>query len=212
MSRRSAMKRHAIPVLVVLVSLLGIKASAQNDNKKNEISDCTTIAQPGSYVVTNNITATSSNVIAIPGLNPACIVITADFVTLDLDGFAITGSNLSTSLIHGVSTDFVNHFGIYVHSGTVTNFSGFGVALFGNGHTVEHIRAVKNLDGIIVHGLGASPNGSRIVGNIAIANSSIGINVGCPSVVLENAAAGNGTDINLFSGVGCNLQENVPTP
>jgi hypothetical protein len=149
------------------------------------ISNCTTITRPGSYTSINNITATTSNV-----NGGACILIQADFVTFNLAGFAITGSNLPF-FIQGIATSG-NHNGIYVHSGTIANFSDVGVNLSGDGLTVEGIRAVNNSGGGISASNPGGKNGHWIVGNTAISNGDFGINVFCPAVVLENVAAGNG--------------------
>ena len=181
------------------------------------VSNCTIISQPGSYTVINNITATPSNVKPLPGTSGAyaCILITADFVTLNLNGFSITGSNLGSTPASGISTDVVEHTGIYVHSGTVANFSqAWGIELLGNGHTVEHIRAVMNGSGIAAFSLlGASGvNGHRIVSNTAVSNVGGGILVYCPAVVLENAVAGNGPfQIEIAGGCLSGVQ-NSPAP
>jgi hypothetical protein len=45
------------------------------------IRECQTIDQPGSYVLERNLTATGD-----------CLVITANFVTVNLAGFALTGT------------------------------------------------------------------------------------------------------------------------
>ncbi len=73
-----------------------------------------TISNPGCYVLTSNLTGVSGQ----PG-----IVIDADHVTLDLNGFALIG-------VAG-STDGVKMLGIHenieVRSGTVTDWGGGGV-------------------------------------------------------------------------------------
>jgi hypothetical protein len=216
-----AIARQTATCVVLFVLLLAGTAYAKHETPNPFlISDCTTITQPGSYVLTNNIVATPSSIITVtpPGFvsTTACIVITADFVTLDLAGFVITGSELGASCADGIATtEDVDHYGIYVHSGTVANFScassGVGVFLYGNGHTVEHIRALKNHDGIIVLSFTASHfAGHRIVGNTAISNPSTGIFVECPAVVLENTAAGNGSQIQENGA--CTSLENSPLP
>jgi hypothetical protein len=47
-----------------------------------------TISQPGSYRLSGNLT--------VPDSNTTAIQITADFVTLDLNGFSIIGPNVCT--------------------------------------------------------------------------------------------------------------------
>ena len=177
------------------------------------VSNCRIITQRGSYVVINNINATASNAVPIPGGGSACILITTDFVTLNLAGFAITGSNVSS----GIATDSVDRSGIHVHSGTVANFSDIGVNLHGNGHTIEQIRAVNNLGGgISVFGSITAKQGHRVLGNTAISNGDFGINVACPAVVLGNVAAGNGAgsapEQIVVGFTACTRQENSPSP
>src|SRR5690348_13376939 len=48
-----------------------------------------TISQPGSYRLTSNLT--------VPDLNTTGIQITADFVTIDMNGFSIIGPGVCTS-------------------------------------------------------------------------------------------------------------------
>lgn len=210
------MKRAAHSTVICVALLVGLFGGTMHAT--TAISSCFKITHPGSYVLTGNITATASNVICcgISGL-PACILIAADFVTLNLNGFAVTNSTAPSA--HGISTDknlttgnAVDHYGIYVYSGTVANFPGVGVYLFGAGHTVEHIRAVRNgEEGIWVRSFSDPTMAHRIVGNTAISNGGGGIFVACPAVVLENVAAGNpaGADILEF-GSGCTNAENNP--
>lgn len=200
----------------ICVAVFGL-VIAGTAHAQTKINDCTTITEPGSYVVTKNIRATSTNLIPPPVGNelPSCILIAADFVTLDLAGFTIDGSNLTT-FANGINAPAINgpsHKGIVVHSGTVANFPGTGVHLFGNGHTVHDIRAFNNsFVGIAVGGGVFEPNGHRIIGNTAISNGQEGIVVLCPAVVLENVASGNGSlDISAISGCLTGVQ-NSPAP
>lgn len=192
---------HLTAIAGSFVLLLLIAGTSQSFALPTAISNCTVITQPGSYFLINNITAIQNNVKLLGPNDPfaaACILITADFVTLDLAGFVITATNLNPNVrTEGVSTDFngsalTDHFGIYVHSGTIANFSGAAVNLHGHGLTVEHIRAVKNSDGIVLNSVNGPPNGYLIVDNTLVANSSVGISVECPGVLMGNVAAGNG--------------------
>jgi len=154
----------AIHSTAICVGLFVVLIPATSQAFVTPISNCTTISQPGSYVVTNNINATPSNLNYLPISGQAgCIVITASFVTLNLGGFAIDGSGLgstSASGIIGVGN------GMYVQSGTVAKFADKGVSLNGYGNTVEHIRAFSNgADGIFLQ-----RPGGRIVGNTAVFN------------------------------------------
>ena len=65
------------------IILAPVGASARADGREEgpfEIEKCQTIDKPGSYKLVNNLVATND-----------CLVITADFVTIDLAGFTISG-------------------------------------------------------------------------------------------------------------------------
>src|SRR5438105_13636463 len=131
------MKRQQsiLALLFVMIVPLGI-AWAKDKQAGNVVTGCTTITQPGSYVLGNNISATSTSL-----NNSICILIAADFVTLDLAGFTIDGNGLNAN---GIASDFFSNQrkGIDVRSGVVTNFGVDGIFLDGTGHRVEHMQAV----------------------------------------------------------------------
>jgi hypothetical protein len=174
---------------------------------QTKINSCGTITESGPYVLSKDITASATDLItAGPGF--VCIVIAADFVTLDLAGYTISGPGVGSVSTFGIAND-ISRQGTVVRSGTVTNFGTFGIFLQGSGMTVEHIRAMNNgSTGIAVEG----GRGHRIVGNILVGNLVFGIVVTCPAVVLENVASGNGFDTIQASGAGCTLAENSPAP
>ncbi len=96
------------------------------------------------------------------------IIIGADNITLDLNGFTVFGTSAPNE---GAGILLVGRTGVTIRNGTVTLFDA-GVAIVGgSGNTVTRIRAVDNFgtrasdfgDGI---GLYASSN-NRIVGNVA---------------------------------------------
>jgi hypothetical protein len=60
---------------IVLTPLVGAKAQDSREEGPAKIQKCQTINKPGSYKLVRNITATRN-----------CLVITADFVTIDLAG------------------------------------------------------------------------------------------------------------------------------
>ena len=78
---------HAPAIVGVLVSIVAFSAGpAWGDQSSrpalgNRISKCGTISKPGSYVLTRNLTA-----------NGDCLVVAANFVTIDLGGWVITGN------------------------------------------------------------------------------------------------------------------------
>lgn len=198
--------------LTLVLFLLGLAPGIAKAQTK--IGGCTTISAPGPYVLTKNITASISDLTVVgPSNNPysTCIVVAADFVTLDLAGYTIAGPGVAPPAPnYGITGDVV-HQGIEVRSGAVTNFSGAGIWLVGSGNTVEHVRAIGNLgSGMVIQG--GTVTGNRVVGNTANSNGGFGISVACPAVVLENVATGNsGGDI-ISSGSGCTMAENSPAP
>jgi hypothetical protein len=88
------------------------------------IKECQTISQPGSYVLEHNLTSTGGD----------CLVITADFVTIDLAGFTITGGGRAAIAAPQGGN------GIAVRNGSINHF-GSGVDLSSaRGSLVEGLR------------------------------------------------------------------------
>src|SRR5438067_296876 len=75
-----------------------------------KITTCGAIAAPGSYVLDNNLNAAGD-----------CLLVSADFVTIDLNGFVIIGSAPSGIGIRGGPG--ARH-DIVIHDGTIENFVG----------------------------------------------------------------------------------------
>jgi hypothetical protein len=189
-----------IGALAILSLALVLSATnAYADWNIKTIGSCQTIREPWSYAVDKTIVATLDNLQPVPGAPRAlaCIVIDADFVTLNLQGYTIFGPG------SGLGVAAVGKVGIKVHSGSITNF-GEGVHLSGRGHTVEHINAANNNTGINVGPSG----GNRVIGNMANDNG-VGIQVVCPSVVLGNMATGNLVDM-AVDPVTCTRSHNSP--
>ena len=116
-------------------------ASAAGAREPTPIKTCQTISQPGSYELANNLTSNGNN----------CLVITADFVTIDLAGFSITDTrpevpNPTTAIAAGDNTR-----GIAVRNGSISSF-GSGVDLAGDGSLVEGLRVICGIGG---SGIGA---------------------------------------------------------
>lgn len=157
-----------------------------------------TLSVPGSYRLSGNLTAPA---------NTDGIVIAADFVTLDLNGFTLTGSGSGTGIFNGG----IGRLGTVIRNGSVTRFfQGIDISLQAEETTssseVEHVRAFKNTgtgiavgEHAIVHDtitfenpLGLSVGNNAVVtGNLALRNGNIGIAAGPNSLVSGNAAANN---------------------
>ncbi len=147
---------------------------AKLDSGPTRISACTTITSSGAYVVTQNLTTAGT-----------CLVVQADFVTLDLGGFTLTGGGtLGTS---GITDNVLARQGIVVRNGTVTNFADGIFLSQSGGSVVERVRAIGNAGNGIFIGAG-----STVTGNTASGNGGNGIIAGADSTVTGNTANRNG--------------------
>jgi hypothetical protein len=197
------------PIVLALGTIaLAPVADARADGREEgpfEIEKCQTISTPGSYKLVDNLTLTSTSP------TPVCLLITADFVTVDLAGFTISGvtivqgGHFTTAIEAGAETT-----GIAVRNGSISNFF-FGVNLAGSGSVVEGLRVMGSapidgavgiaaagiVKGNIVAGINAGPGtgtGIRatgiVTGNYAMNNRIFGIAVGQGSTVIGNTATG----------------------
>ena len=139
------------------------------------INSCQTLTEPGSYVVNRNLQATGD-----------CLVVAADFVTIDLDGFVISGSGTGFGV--GSPTLVVRR-SIAVRNGAITGF-GTGVYLdYASDVTIERVIASANAGTGIVVG-----NYSSVRGSQAVTNGGTGIRVGIGGNVNGNTVARNGAN------------------
>jgi hypothetical protein len=149
------------------------------------ISKCDAITESGSYVVTKNLAATGD-----------CLVIQADFVTLDLDGFVLTGNGTGAGVAESLS---VGRRGITVRNGVITGFQGAVVLSHSSAVVVEHVNATGNTFDAIVAGDMASVKNNTVVGN-----GGMGIRLGQRAL-----ATGNAVNENVGNGIFVDLGGNV---
>ncbi len=162
-------------ILALILGANSTEGVAKGPSGPTQIKSCGTLSEPGSYVVVQNLTATGD-----------CLVIAADFVTIDLGGFTLTGNGTAGE---GITDQSAGHVGVVVRNGAVTGF-GFGVRIAnGSRLTIEGIRAINNN----VHGMSIGMN-SIVKGNTVSGNGSIGISADTGSIVTGNIASGNGDD------------------
>lgn len=159
------------------------------------INQCTTIKEPGSYTVTKNLSAAGD-----------CLVVAASFVTIDLDGYVMTGNGTG----QGIGSGPFDARNVAVRNGTLVNFlvginldSTVGgaviekVRLFGNGTgiscgnscTITDNTLEQNGSGIVVN------EAARIVGNTVAENtqaSGVAIFLGDNSYASGNTVFNNG--------------------
>jgi hypothetical protein len=174
----------------VLFLAVGLTLFALSANAAVGVGSCTVIDRPGSYARTTNIKATPAQ-LKTPG--PACILILADFVTLDLGGFSITGPGAGFGVY---STAGPGHYlvGTLVTNGIVTNFHR-GIALEGAGQTAEKVRVKGNGVWVTLDGIGMKVNGVQAFGN---ATAGVLCFSGSGNTVQDSViTSGNGDGINL---------------
>jgi hypothetical protein len=168
-----------------------------------------TISQPGSYRLSGNL--------VVPDAGTTAIEITADNVTLDLNGFSIIGPNVCTpnptrctfSGGGGIGVMSVGPVGVVspanvrVMNGTVRGMGGHGIRMLGDGTVVERVNAVSNGGPGIVVGEGSvidsvaklNASGAAIVGLIVrgciSSNNIFGIFIRPGGVGMGNTASFN---------------------
>ena len=170
------------------------------------------ISQPGSYVLNSNLTGVSSQ----NGIN-----ITANNVTIDLQGFELVGVPGS---LHGIAHISGSLSGLTVRNGTIRNWGQLGISA-GPGVLVDEVSFKANNGGVFA-GDGATLTNCRIEGSIGtssiLGNRAVvskctfdsngsgctncpGIQVGQDSTVTETVARNNG-GIEIQAGTGSTLE------
>lgn len=163
------------------------------------ISACQTISVPGSYTLNKNLVALGD-----------CIVIASNFVTLDLNGFAIMGNGTGTGIQETVSVPFPGFRGVVVKNGAVTNFANGVYFPNSTGVTVDHVNATLNTNNGVELGQRAVVTASRadenggigmlvdigasLTGNTVGRNHGSGIVAGEGAIIVNNEARSNGLD------------------
>jgi hypothetical protein len=225
------MKRSAAVFTIALAvgaMIFVPRAAARADTREEgptEIKKCQTIGQPGSYKLVNNIAA------SLPlGGTADCLVITADFVTIDLLGFTISGVRASgpqagsgilaqppsggvlqgIAVRNGSISDFFNgvNFGSAVEDSIVEGLrvrGTFGVPDFLKGGGIIARGIVKG-NNVSAYSTGISATGT-VTGNYARSNG-VGIDVGEGSTVIGNTALNN-TQTGLVVDCPSNVTDNT---
>jgi hypothetical protein len=144
------------------------------------------IMQSGSYVVTRNLTIKKGSV------NP-CIAVAANYIAIDLGGFTI---DCQTANATGIMAKSPLISGLIVRNGVITNCGSDGFAGLETrqetGVLVAGVLAVGNVvDGI-------AGNNGIVLRSISNNNSGgVGVDLGCPSVVMDTTALDNMSNFNL---------------
>ncbi len=157
-----------------------------------------TLSQPGSYRLTSNL--------SVPADTDG-IVITAAGVTLDLNGFTLSGpvncsrDNVSRAVTCSApssgKTGIRTAEGSVVRNGTVKGFNGVGLNVDGLGNLLERLSLAHNSS----NGIATSGNGShvRVVDCVAMLNGQTG------ATVLRAVVSGSGFSFNGLDGFGATI-------
>lgn len=192
-----AMKLSTVFAAMLCLGLAGCSGSLSFVKKgPARVHKCQIIDQSGSYVVKRNLTAEPDG---------DCLVVTADHVTIDLDGFSIMGNGVGNGiLLSGPRKD------VEVRGGTLRDFDGDGISApdpANQGHRIIAVRADSNSsDGIFLAGSGHLVRDCTAVGNGSVQTvaGNDGIKIGAGSTATGNTAEGNarhGVDAGLGSTV-----------
>lgn len=192
-----------LSVFIGAIAIVAGLTSATAWAAPTRINSCQTISSQGSYVLTRSLNATA--------LVGDYLYITADFVTINLNGFIIAGPGFLGGVPsgHGIATD-LGVSNTTVRNGTVIGFN-YGVFLSSGGSRVEGMRVVDSAFGgiSVAHGAYVANNivtgsqsnslpgisftqGSTVINNVSRGNTAMGIDGNCPSTVVGNTATDNG--------------------
>jgi parallel beta-helix repeat protein len=151
------------------------------------LSACATIAAPGSYQLSKNLASSSD-----------CLKIAANNVTVDLNGFAISGAGSGRAI-----TDLgTKRTGLIVRGGTLNHFA-TGVALAASSDiNIDHLR-VLNMSG---DGIDAGPR-SVVSYTQSLSNGGVGISVSGSCIVRSNTVGNNQAD-GIVTGGYCSVRSN----
>ena len=170
-------------------SLDQVEARNIIDPRKAGFSLPYTISQPGSYYLAGNITAAA---------NTNGIIISADNVTLDLNGFALIGGGGGSGT--GITSNGQN---ARIVNGVIRGWASNGVAAINS--TFEELRLWSNGGkGLAVGG------GSRIKNCVAAGNGGYGFSLSDSGSIIDSVAYGN-SGIGIVAGGGCLIKNCVAT-
>lgn len=166
-----------------------------------------TVGGSGSYRLTSNPSVSSANITAI--------VVTAGDVSIDLNGFSISGPTVCTGDPEiatippacsptgtGFGIDASIHPRVRVHDGSIHGMDGTGVRV-GTRPVIERL----HVEGNGANGIWALQS-SRVADNVSVGNETWGIAGDSGSVITGNIAQGNG-QIGIWAGIGATVIDNT---
>jgi len=163
-------KLHDIVLLAVLTVITSGCATLQDG--RTVLKQCTPIIAPGSYVLVKNISATSD-----------CFIIRSNYVTLDLNGFTITGNGTGA----GITTheDIIKRLSIF--NGNITHFA-TGIELRNVSDVlIEKVRVTNNSSNGIFAGINAPGGANNIIKNCTAIDND-GTDIVTNAILVNNIA------------------------
>ncbi len=195
------MKRKAWSLaLFGAVAMLGFAASAGAVDGTIEINQAKVLSAGGfPYIVSASGSYRLTGSLAVPaGTNG--ISVTANNVTIDMNGFSITGPGSTSGVVNGVGASGIAD--VTVENGTIT---GMGLAIvLGNSGIVRNVHADTNGFGIDV---GDNSVVEGCTANNSTTNYGIECSMGCS--ISGNTANGNADEGIFCSGSGCQITGNT---
>jgi hypothetical protein len=187
--------RLLLPVVfAVAATMLAPIAHAQHGREEGpiEIEKCQTIDKPGSYKLVKNLTLTI--------VGSGCLLIVADFVTVDLAGFTISGPGGGVAI---EAQSPAMRRGIAVRNGAISGFP-LGVLLdAADGAIVEGLRIFGSTNPADIPISGAGGPAGINAGNGLVRGNAImlfAVGVIATGVVTGNYAAGNREGMRIGAG------------
>lgn len=145
-----------------------------------------TITQPGSYYLTRNLLPVAQR----------GVVIQADNVTLDLNGFVIDGAGVSDDGILVGFAAFGGQKNVVIKNGTIRNTVKEGIDAFGNSNVrIENITVDTAIDGF-----GIIVGDFAVVSNCVIRGTGAGVLAGNNSVISDCVADGRTGEVGIAAG------------
>lgn len=183
--------RACVTAVAALALLSGNEAQAGGPTT---IRACGTIAEPGSYVLDRNIAASGT-----------CLTVTAGYVTIDLNGFVISGDGSGFGVLVTIATSAAT--GFVLRNGTIDGFYN-GIQTSGQlptwpGALIERMTVVNSKS----VGLAGGPMVVR--DSLFAGNGNTAIALGEDSVALHNHVRGNLAGIH--AGIGSTVEGNTVT-
>jgi hypothetical protein len=155
-----------------------------------------TLSKSGSYVLSRNLTVKKTG--------QSCISVSADFVTIDMQGFTIDCAAIGNDGVEALGSGL---HGLVVRNGMITNcFNGIDSSVE-HDVLIDHLIAIGNSSNGVDLAAGSTVRDSLFSGN-----TQNGIEAICPSNIINNTATADTPSDIATEGAGCNLDNNATSP